>query len=47
MRTNASCARRGRRRSIQAAVRIAAVVHAIAATLNGEAAISKLRPVPA
>jgi alkyl hydroperoxide reductase subunit D len=33
--------------SIQAAVRIAAVVHAIAATLNGEAAISKLRPVPA
>jgi alkyl hydroperoxide reductase subunit D len=33
--------------SIQAAVRIAAVVHAIAATLNGEAAMSELRPVPA
>ncbi len=28
--------------SIQAAVRIAAVVHAVAATLNGEAALSKL-----
>jgi alkyl hydroperoxide reductase subunit D len=33
--------------SIQAAVRIAAVVHAIAATLNGEAAMTNLRPVPA
>jgi alkyl hydroperoxide reductase subunit D len=33
--------------SIQAAVRIAAVVHAVAATLEGEAAISKLQALAA
>lgn len=33
--------------TIQAAVRIAAVVHAVAATLSGEAATSRPQPVPA
>jgi alkyl hydroperoxide reductase subunit D len=33
--------------AIQAVVRIAAVVHAVAATLDGEAALSKLEPVAA
>jgi alkyl hydroperoxide reductase subunit D len=33
--------------AVQAVVRIAAVVHAVAATLDGEAALSKLEPVAA
>jgi alkyl hydroperoxide reductase subunit D len=33
--------------AVQAVVRIAAVVHAVAATLDGEATLSKLEPVAA